>query len=1380
MSQVKVAVRVRPFIKKESKTTKNAVEESKEDCLIRVREGKSGESMLREKATWREFQFDTVYTRKSTQSEVFSHSVKPIVSSFVEGFNCTVFAYGQTSSGKTFTMMGDLSTKEFQGIIPRSIDYLFECISNQNQDGQTFMMTVSYLEIYNEKVFDLLTYAEDRSPLKIRQARSGFLVPDLTQHIVTTREKVIDLIEMGNQNRSVASTSQNSESSRSHSLLTVDLERTSGEGLLQTVVCAKLNLVDLAGSERFQSHSSTVQKESASINQSLNCLANVISALSSNKPGKFVPYRNSALTRLLKDSLGGNSNTLMFANINPCDRNVGETISTLRYAARAKNIKNKLTKVLNPKDALLTKLSQEIKKLRVEMKEKDEIISRLQTSPSASSGPLDFRDGDIVAPKSIRQREKTDAEKGRRKLMELLNDAESSIIMGGAKHSNPKASRSDVQSQMAEEELRGELKKAQERGEETQRQLDILRNSSGHLTTIDIPKSERASLGTGGLSPEEKRDRSSSNMSGEGDGESRLMSLRRENGGSLLALKAMLEEAKNKEKEAKAELMRIAKISDEEREAKKSAKDEMDKMRKELEEFKQKHQKTEAAVRAERDLAREELQKAKKREEETRKRLEEAERSHTPPSTATSPIRLHRMDSFYNHPFKSATVERKTPLKLPKRDDAKLRLMWQIGSELWIRFSKLGWTLGKIRKIYRDKEGEWLVVRGIKRGKKEASRYNRKVLMPVVPPHLRHKGVPLKEDEKSFTLPKPKSRHHDRNVTMMDSSGIAATWSHQERATPSQSTINSAVQTPNISPGNSRRVSTSTRQPLKDSVANPMMDLNTSTRSSNTGYESSGVPRTSSDMNPSGRSSKPTLRTSLSSPNVLNKLDEEPIRRESSASGRVPQSAPKNISKSLPKIGRKDRQEAQEGNNQRENTRPSTPRGNLRSDSKAHEALEGVVDKVKKGSIRNLTQVDNSHAQFELVSALLHGLKHGAVKWFPPMKEVTKKMCGQCLKWHFTHALKGCVLPLPKHVKLKGCEFKMYAPEVFQRLRTNFGIQQENFITSIVFNQYIEFVSNSKSGAFFFFSNDARYMIKTVEQAEAKTLTNMLYDYYNHVTAYKGSLLCRICGLFRLQLDQRIKGIKGTRFYFIIMESVFATSRYIHLIYDLKGSSHGREATEQDMKKNPTNNFTGTIVVGKSRAGNLKRQIKIDSKFLESQGVIDYSLLLGVHYPLEATPLAFKDFNNDSAPSSPVSRLSWSNSGRIRGTSIPVDTRAGYKSTIKEFEVNQRHIEEEKKKLSRQIARSRASSEAASGFSRSKAPLPASSKILDRAIESSDKHSKEVYFVGIIDTLVQYNLRKRGEYVYKSKVKGLGTKMSVVPPTMYQKRFQDFCDSFIQ
>jgi kinesin family protein 3/17 len=286
-----------------------------------------------------------------------------------EGYNGTVFAYGQTGCGKSFSMQGISKPASQRGIIPRAFEHMFEAIAATA--NTKFLVRASYLEIYNEEIRDLLG-ADVKKKLELKESNdTGVYVCGLSMlpvHNVSECEKIM---EKGWKSRAVGATLMNADSSRSHSIFTVYLERVStlpeeeGDENSSNIRKGKLNLVDLAGSERQAKTGATGDrlKEATKINLSLSALGNVISALVDGK-SKHIPYRDSKLTRLLQDSLGGNTKTLMIACLSPADNNYDESLSTLRYANRAKNIKNKPKVNEDPKDALVREYQEEIKRLK--------------------------------------------------------------------------------------------------------------------------------------------------------------------------------------------------------------------------------------------------------------------------------------------------------------------------------------------------------------------------------------------------------------------------------------------------------------------------------------------------------------------------------------------------------------------------------------------------------------------------------------------------------------------------------------------------------------------------------------------------------------------------------------------------------------------------------------------------------------------------------------------------------------------------------------------------------------------------------------------------------------------------------------------------------
>ena len=315
------------------------------------------------------FTFDAVYGMESLQTAIYEETASPLVDSVLEGYNGTIFAYGQTGCGKTFTMMGPDhgQNRELRGIIPQAFDHIFAAVDVTSECD--FLIRASYIEIYNEEIRDLLS-REPKIRMEMKESpEHGVYIKDLTAVVVNGVAEIDKVMQQGAKSRTTGATLMNAESSRSHSVFTIVIEtsRKNAEGE-NSIRAGKLNLVDLAGSERQGKTGAAGQrlKEATKINLSLSALGNVIAALASGKTG-HIPYRDSKLTRMLQDSLGGNTKTIMVANIGPADYNYDETASTLRYANRAKNIKNKPKINEDPKDALLRQFQEEIERLKSEL-----------------------------------------------------------------------------------------------------------------------------------------------------------------------------------------------------------------------------------------------------------------------------------------------------------------------------------------------------------------------------------------------------------------------------------------------------------------------------------------------------------------------------------------------------------------------------------------------------------------------------------------------------------------------------------------------------------------------------------------------------------------------------------------------------------------------------------------------------------------------------------------------------------------------------------------------------------------------------------------------------------------------------------------------------
>lgn len=316
------------------------------------------------------FTFDGVYDANSKQRDLYDESVRPLIDSVLAGFNGTIFAYGQTGTGKTYTMQGAWMDPEKRGVIPNAFDHIFTHISRSQSDRQ-YLVRASYLEIYLEEIRDLLDPKHGNArALELRESpESGVYVRDLTSCVCKSIKEIEEVMNMGNQARAVGATDMNEHSSRSHALflITVECSQPGPDGRKHIRV-GRLNLVDLAGSER--QAKTGVQgerlKEAAKINLSLSALGNVISALADGR-SSHVPYRDSKLTRLLQDSLGGNAKTVMVATLGPAPQHYDETLTTLRYANRAKNIQNQPRVNEDPKDALLREFQREIARLRAQL-----------------------------------------------------------------------------------------------------------------------------------------------------------------------------------------------------------------------------------------------------------------------------------------------------------------------------------------------------------------------------------------------------------------------------------------------------------------------------------------------------------------------------------------------------------------------------------------------------------------------------------------------------------------------------------------------------------------------------------------------------------------------------------------------------------------------------------------------------------------------------------------------------------------------------------------------------------------------------------------------------------------------------------------------------
>ncbi|XP_067139830.1 kinesin-like protein KIF13A isoform X3 [Centruroides vittatus] len=391
--KVKVAVRVRPFNRREIElSTQCVLEMGDQQTILHHPSSTKGESRKQPKT----FAFDHCFwsfnendDHYASQEDVYKSLGADILDNAFQGYNACIFAYGQTGSGKSFTMMGSEDNK---GLIPRMCDALFERVAKECDTSLTHKVEVSYMEIYNEKVHDLLDPKGTKQTLRVREHNIlGPYVDGLSTLAVSSFEEINNLMTEGNKSRTVAATNMNSESSRSHAVFNITLTSSvtdEGTGVTGEKV-SKMSLVDLAGSERAVKTGAVGErlKEGSNINKSLTTLGLVISKLADQASGKakdkFVPYRDSVLTWLLKDNLGGNSKTVMVATISPAADNYEETLSTLRYADRAKRIVNHAVVNEDPNARIIRELRKEVEMLRDQLKhatQQEDISERLVES----------------------------------------------------------------------------------------------------------------------------------------------------------------------------------------------------------------------------------------------------------------------------------------------------------------------------------------------------------------------------------------------------------------------------------------------------------------------------------------------------------------------------------------------------------------------------------------------------------------------------------------------------------------------------------------------------------------------------------------------------------------------------------------------------------------------------------------------------------------------------------------------------------------------------------------------------------------------------------------------------------------------------------------
>ncbi|CAL1371941.1 unnamed protein product [Linum trigynum] len=379
-----VAVKCRPLAEKER--GRNIVRFS-DSHAVRVLDPDLSKDYLdrvQHRTKEKSYCFDHAFGPDSANSEVYKTCISSVISGVVQGLNATVFAYGSTGSGKTYTMVGK---PDDPGLMVLSLHTIFDLIKS-DKDTDEFDVTCSYLEVYNEVIYDLLEKSSGHLELR-EDPEQGIVVAGLKCIKVHSADKILELLNLGNSRRKTESTEANATSSRSHAVLEITVKRRQRNKYRDQIMKGKLALVDLAGSERASETNNVGQKlrDGANINRSLLALANCINALGKQqKKGlAYVPYRNSKLTRILKDGLSGNSRTVMVATISPAESQYHHTINTLKYADRAKEIKTHIQKNVGTVDThvsdyqrMIDSLQIEVCRLRKELAEKE---SQLTSKP---------------------------------------------------------------------------------------------------------------------------------------------------------------------------------------------------------------------------------------------------------------------------------------------------------------------------------------------------------------------------------------------------------------------------------------------------------------------------------------------------------------------------------------------------------------------------------------------------------------------------------------------------------------------------------------------------------------------------------------------------------------------------------------------------------------------------------------------------------------------------------------------------------------------------------------------------------------------------------------------------------------------------------------
>ncbi|XP_049449129.1 kinesin-like protein kif7 isoform X1 [Epinephelus fuscoguttatus] len=420
-SAVQVAVRVRPLLPKELlHCHESCITVDSELCRVTLGHD-------------RHFHCDYLFEETCCQDDVYSVSVQPLIDAFFQGFNATVFAYGQTGSGKTYTI-GEANICSFrdeeQGIIPRAVADIFKLLDEN--DLTDFSVRVSYLEVYKEDFKDLLEVETASKDIHIREDKGNIVLCGVKECEVEGLDEVLSLLESGNTARHTGATQMNPNSSRSHTIFTVYMDQRRGSSRLYgtatssgpQMLSSKFHFVDLAGSERILRTGNTGErlKESIQINSGLLALGNVIGALGDPKrKGSHIPYRDSKITRILKDSLGGNSKTLMIACISPSSSDFDESLNTLNYATRARNIQNKATVNCKREPDRVEGLEQQIKALRRALENRQRSETRIISHADPNRRPR-LGEGEISRLQAQSAHYRTCTDTAYRLLQELQNE----------------------------------------------------------------------------------------------------------------------------------------------------------------------------------------------------------------------------------------------------------------------------------------------------------------------------------------------------------------------------------------------------------------------------------------------------------------------------------------------------------------------------------------------------------------------------------------------------------------------------------------------------------------------------------------------------------------------------------------------------------------------------------------------------------------------------------------------------------------------------------------------------------------------------------------------------------------------------------------------